>query len=194
MNSKFKSLKSNPLILFILSVLIFSFANCKKDKPTYYMPQEFKDFILYSEGSYWIYEDSITGNTDSIYLSNYNINIAEPSHFDYKYEKLEQNFYSSFSIESQYRAETWLLQLEDPSLYEYTGYGYYGGNKDANIEYISNFDSLNIKGVWYKDVKCIYNYDGNITYYYWVKYIGIIKKEDKFNNQNWQLIKYHINQ
>ena len=62
------------------------------------MPQEFKDYVDFPVGSYWVYEDSISGNIDSIYLIDYKTYIFDPQHTCYcYYEILEQNFYSSYN-------------------------------------------------------------------------------------------------
>jgi len=58
------------------------------------MPQEFKDYVDFPVGSYWIYEDSVSGAVDSIYLFERNITIAQPSSGNYKWEKLIQRFHS----------------------------------------------------------------------------------------------------
>lgn len=83
--------KSRYLILFAIFGLLFSFCR-KKDsdqtqptvnfsttsginsgppKPykTVYVSNELKEWGLYNVGSYWIYRDSISGITDSVYVS-----------------------------------------------------------------------------------------------------------------------------
>jgi len=178
-----------PLFILIISILFLA-ADCNK-KPTYYMPQEFKDYVIYPVGSYWVYEDSISGNIDSIYLIDYKIYIFDTEHaYYFKYERLEQNFYSSYN--NHLRARSWLT-TDDPSFYVYRGYGYYTMRKNGNIEYIINYDSLKILDEWYKNVYCVYNYANDKTYYYWVKHIGLIKKENVDSSENWLLKSYHIN-
>jgi len=170
--------------------ILFLASNCKK-KPTYYMPQEFKDYVDFPVGSYWVYEDSISGNIDSIYLIDYKTYIFDPQHTCYcYYEILEQNFYSSYN--NHLRAQSW-LDMDDPSYYEYSGYGYFTMRKNWNVEYIINYDSLKILDEWFKNVYCIYTYAKNKIYYYWVKNIGVIKKENADSSENWLLKSYHIN-
>ena len=182
MKSKF------PLLILIISILFLA-SSCKK-KPTYYMPQEFKDYVDFPVGSYWVYEDSVSGIKDSIYLYGRNLTIYELNNFYCNCEKLEQNFYSSYN--NHLRAQSWLIS-DDPSFYVYRGYGYYTMRKNGNVEYIINYDSLKIIDEWYKNVYCIYNYANDKTYYYWVKYIGLIKKENADSSENWLLKSYHIN-
>ncbi len=176
--------------LFILMIsILFLASNCKK-KPTYYMPQEFKDYVDFPVGSYWVYEDSVSGIKDSIYLYGRNLTIYEPDNFYFKCEELEQNFYSSYN--NELRAYSCLL-IDDPSFYEYCGYGYYTTKANWNVEYIINYDSLKILDEWFKNVYCIYTYAKNKIYYYWVKNIGVIKKENADSSENWLLKSYHIN-
>jgi hypothetical protein len=58
--------KSFLLLCICLSTLFF--IGCKKeqpDPPIDYMPQDFKDWMCFKEGTYWVYQDSITGRLDS---------------------------------------------------------------------------------------------------------------------------------
>ena len=56
-------------ISFLLIALVQSC--CKKPKiPTYYMPQEFKDYVDFPVGSWWVYEDSVTKKLDTVSLIN----------------------------------------------------------------------------------------------------------------------------
>jgi hypothetical protein len=154
------------------------------------MPQEFKDYVDFPVGSYWVYEDSVSGIKDSIYLYQRNLTIYDFERNYCYYEKLEQNFYSSYN--NHLRAQSW-LDVDDPSFYEYSGYGYFTLRKNFNVVYIINYDSLKILDEWYKNVHCIYNYPNNKIYYYWVKHIGLIKKENVDSSENWLLKSYHIN-
>jgi hypothetical protein len=94
------------------------------------MPQEFKDYVDFPVGSYWVYEDSVSRIKDSIYLYGRNLTIYELNNFYCNCEKLEQNFYSSYN--NHLRAQSWLIS-DDPSFYVYRGYGYYTMRKNWNI-------------------------------------------------------------
>lgn len=191
-------MKKSILYLLLFFVLFTCLGvKCKKDKkPTYYMPQEFKDYVMFPFGSYWIYEDSISGEVDSLNLINFNIFIQETNTRNYDYEKMVQNFSSSKS--ANFSTET----LRSDEYYEYYGYNenyaYYfdittGQTSASGGIYYAKFDSLKVLDVWYKDVICIKKYGIYELYHYWVKYIGIVKSENKTNNTFWELKKYHIN-
>ena len=63
-------MKAIPFLYFLgLNLLgILFFSGCKKDQPeppVDYLPQDFKDWMCFKEGTYWVYQDSITGKLDS---------------------------------------------------------------------------------------------------------------------------------
>ena len=83
-------------IISIVTINIFVIS-CEKPKPILKIPEEMKEYIMFPEGSWWVYEDTITLDVDSIYLvkqvidTGYCTNCGEIHH----YEKLLQTFYSS---------------------------------------------------------------------------------------------------
>src|SRR5688572_28756544 len=63
-------MKAFPFRYFLgLSLLgILFFFGCKKDQPdppVDYLPQDFKDWMCFKEGTYWVYEDSAASQLDS---------------------------------------------------------------------------------------------------------------------------------
>jgi len=190
--------------LFILIISILCLASSCKKKPTYYMPQEFKDYVDFPVGSYWIYEDSVSGIKDSIYLYGRNLTIYECEYNYCNYEKLEQNFYCLYW---QQCSGISMVEEIDPLIYTYIGpLGYYFGdcNVGTNVyngEYLAYYDSLNINNKWYKEVKCFCRNNigwNNDLIYYWAKDIGVIRKEEPTSPSSdtilvWNLKSYHIN-
>ncbi len=58
------------IICYIVSVSfsVLVLGSCKKgDHPHYTIPQELKDYFGYQKGSYWVFEDLKTNETDSFY-------------------------------------------------------------------------------------------------------------------------------
>jgi len=45
-------------------------SSCNKEIPEYYIRQELKDYGMFLNGSYWIYRNDSTGETDSVYVTN----------------------------------------------------------------------------------------------------------------------------
>jgi len=195
------------LFILIISILCIA-SDCGRDNiPTYYMPQEFKDYVDFPVGSYWIYEDSVSGAVDSIYLFERNITIAQPSSGNYKWEKLIQRFQSvNGTIDNNA-----IAVCIDPIIYHlWTSYFVYGNfiykkNMELGFEiegtkYIKFYDSLKINNKWYTNIKCFTNKFNNNTY--WGEKTGIVRKEIKtlyINNLSvdtnivWNLKSYHIN-
>jgi len=184
------------LLLIFLSILCLA-SNCKKEEmPTYYMPQEFKDFVVFPQGSYWIFVDSDSGEYDSLNLTNSNIYIKENKNSNFYYERMDQNFYSSKS--GNFNTEAILTT----DIYEYLGnkYRYYFDISTGRLEatfgrFYAKYDSLKISNVWYKDVICLKLNGSFESYYFWVKYKGLVKSEisDSLGTKTWLLDRYHIN-
>jgi len=90
-------LLSAQSILFILTT-----TGCKKKKlPTYYLTQDFKDYAVFSVGSYWVYEDSATSIIDTIKLTSSTTNIVEyeinsEGDVGFYYEEYKALYYSTF--------------------------------------------------------------------------------------------------
>jgi hypothetical protein len=199
-------MKPKKILFLILAIICCIAADCGKDndKPTYYMPQDFKDYVMYPVGSYWIYEDSVSGDIDSIYLLSYETYIFETGHSSsFNYERLEQTFYSSYWLK-QCLGISMVEYNTNPLIYIYKGLlGYYFGdcNVGTNIqhgEYLAYSDSLKINNKWYKTVKCFsYTYNQKFSKYYWSKDIGGIRKEEYTSSTDtimvWNLKKYYIN-
>jgi len=157
------------------------------------MPQEFKDYVVFPVGSYWIYEDSLSNNVDSLYLTSVDIHIQEIEKSNYFHEEMFQYFYSSQNNKLTARTR----RFSSNNIYEYYGYGYYfditkGQTNCTGGTLYAKYDSLKVLNVWYKDVVCIKG-NGMPRFYYWVKNIGLIKKENADSSENWLLKSYHIN-
>ena len=64
-------MKNSRFIYNAVAVLVVGILLNACIKPTYsyeYIDQETKDFCVFGKGSYWIYQDSITNNLDSVML------------------------------------------------------------------------------------------------------------------------------
>jgi hypothetical protein len=58
-----------------LLIIVFLGTKCRKDNtppPTYYLPQEVKDYMYFQPGTYWVYKDSASGVLDSIIVTEAN--------------------------------------------------------------------------------------------------------------------------
>ena len=197
----------NKLIYLICIISILCIAsNCKKELPTYYMPQEFKDYVDFPVGSYWIYEDSITGAIDSVCLIEREFEIVRNSNSDYKAEYLVQKFNNGGTIQA-FAIETNPIEYELIGVHNHVDYNFFykknlkpGMTSRTGLKYANCLDSINIKNnTFYQVKKFIYNETIN----YWAKKVGCIYISTNFfatsdtsyvdTNIVWKLKRYHIN-
>jgi len=158
----------------------------------HYFSDNYRSYFYFNEGSYWIYEDTILGITDSVYLVSQTIEFDEdcrPS--TQPHEVLYHIFTSSyFKGNDNYQ---WYAggnaELED-----YYGQTLNGMYMDPSTP-VS--DSMYVNGVWYKNVMADTLSSGNK--YLRAKGIGLIKKEFNFYpSENdtlyrFNLVRYHLN-
>ncbi len=111
-------------ILFIL-IFLFILVGCIKDEPitippTYYLPDNFKNWIYFKTGTYWIYKNDTTGIEDSIVVNeSYNdiesmigINQYNESKIMYYYEDITMVSYS-YTENIKYH-ESAFIYINDP--------------------------------------------------------------------------------
>ncbi len=175
-------------IFVILIVFLVSLSGCKPVPETDF-DQNFKDYVYYSPGSYWIYRDSVNHlNKDSVVIVNntYNIKEEDAAGLPAKVQVLTSRYYSSkdsvYTIDGQYN------HYGDKDL---PGLGDYGDmDTAASINYffvdpnnnsyssppysVSGPASLKVKNTVYNDVLKFKVPDYNKTVY-WSKHIGVIK-------------------
>jgi len=161
------------------------------------MSQEFKDYVDFPVGSWWVYEDSITGKIDSLTLTYSQYKILDNDNDDYQNEDLYQKFKCGdsvltvlsgcddlarcFLIGNGFKSIIYFFQSESGSSYF----------QPYNIEIISNSDTMVINGYEYYDVVCIRENRITGKFFYWSKNIGLVKIKSESDNR--QLKSYHIN-
>ena len=204
-------MKKAKSVLIILSALCFSVTCAKKEKeyPTYYLGQEYKDYVVYKTGSYWIYEDSASKIIDSVCLYKQNIIINEGNQkVNYNSEGLTENKYSSLydtlifggGIPTEGKGPVYNeIRLND-FIHINTNYfdgkiGEYASNNISSI-YDSQKDSILYK-IKFLDVKVFKNIQQQFSYQpqktYYARHVGLVRKE-LFNGQVWNLIRYKVSQ
>lgn len=197
-------MKTKKLLFFaLLCATIVYLQSCnEEDYPTYYMDEDFKDYVMHPVGSYWIYEDSISGAIDSVILLDQQVGIYTRREGDpyYNFEELVQTFYTSYF--NRQKIESIEVVSVDPLRYYYYGRGHYftnyfiGDSLEVNnndyVHYKAFYGSLEINNENFYDVKVI---TGGFTFY-WAKNIGLIRAELPYSNapqEYWKLKKYYIN-
>jgi hypothetical protein len=210
--------KKLTLTLFILVVISVTCSTCDfgpKHGPTYLMSDEFKRYIVFPKGSYWVYEEVNSNSIDSVNLYRSELEMIDGmSKLGYSYQRFIGGSSSSFSPEDSVRyfgrpsfQDQNYYILEQFRLNDYLTSPYvFFDNKSVGFEfrYTDNITlvyedfipELEMNGITYSDVKV---FSTNIQFFsyqsqriFYAKDVGMIKRE-LFNGQVWQLKRYYIN-
>ena len=209
----------NPIIaILVLTLLATGCCNdCDNDRnPTYLLDQDFKNYIVFPLGSYWIYTTDLN-EKDSVHLYQQTIDLIKDSRvYPYKYQLLKQNLWSSFfsdtlfggSITEQVRdtdtiyhlyvdrfmsspldnSVNFFNNLPVSTVFEFT--------QSSKTQYVAEMESYFISDAEYKNVRIfenlLQNDDRLPQKIYYAEGVGIIRKE-LFNGQNWNLERHFIN-
>lgn len=180
----------------------------EEEKPTYYMSEEFKDYVLFPEGSWWVYENQ-RGQTDTLKIIWQEKKVINSRKFSSKVEGFQHHLYSSYFKDTLFGGGQapfggegqigYNRGLKYNTSYQFftakdTGDTYYYNSKEA--KYIREIDTFCIKKIVYKDVKVFKTFQKKYPQQpkriYWAKDVGIIKKV-LFDSTVWKLKNYHIN-
>jgi len=189
-----KQFRAKAILLMFIIVSVLTVISCRKPT-TYNMPQDLKDYCMFPVGSWWVYEDSISGEKDSIVLMEQSVFIDGPDE-NFYWESISQVFYSSlYNVNAS--CYTYIYR-RNPLTYNYFfGKGSYFSTDDSflgdnNVSYIYS-DSTTINNIYFYKIKIFEEYKGTSNYglTYWAKNIGVIKYVNP--NFNWELKSYYIN-
>ena len=205
-----KHLKCYLLLLALPCLALQCDPDTKDDeqKPTYYMSEEFKDYVLFPEGSWWVYKNQY-GQLDTVKIIWQEIEVENSNHFASKIQTFQHHLYSSFVNDTFYGGGGARLKGGDPmgynqgSKYSFsylfftakdTGELYYHETKECKyvrklIKYKINNSKFNHVKVFKTFEKKYYQQPNRI---YWAKDVGPIKKV-LFDSTVWKLKNYHIN-
>ena len=205
MNNGFKVLIG--LICLLLCMFFFS---CDKGGKHYSVSQEFKDFFLVQNGSYWIYQDDSTGLKDSTYLKGPPIEeILQTNERDKDNPSIERysiGFHSELMLEYQLFVNTGgqnflLIDIGSSEVYGMMDQVLPDSNYCIDSSVKDYFmvrpmiSSFNVNSVVYNNVlqSRFYNEINNFNFYF-AKYFGLIKVTGTWDNKNhsWSLLRYHI--
>ncbi len=177
---------------YLFIALVIFLVSCEKpsDCTEHYFTDKYKSYVYSTPGSYWIFEDTLLGITDSIYLVSQSVQFNDDCSVTFRpQEQLKQQLTSSyFKGDNNY---IWTA-FGNAELNEYDcgyilgWYSDYGGNL---------IDSMLVQGTWYKD---ILEFTTTNSKYYRAKGVGLIKKEFYKRNSidttyHFELVKYQLN-
>ncbi len=173
-------MKKSKIFLFIAGCLLFTLllTSCERKFTEINLSEETKSYIMQPIGSWWVYEDSISGEIDSVVSIGSEISY-ERDEPDIKFEKLQIYFNSSINGKSinfiQYFWGPNHLLVNKPNLYiQGANLGYDTNNGD----YIAFYPTYEMDGKIYKNVKVFGHGRSSCEEYsnwYWAKNIGLIK-------------------
>jgi len=180
-------------IFFILAVTIL-FTSCEKsaEVPTYNFSKESLAYVQIPLDKYFIYKDSVSGNTDSVIVTRSTLLMKVP--------------YLSKNGTISYYFQTFDLMLSNRSTSVVWYYGTWA-TKPNEYDALSNFwvskkilPNITIEGKDYSDVVQVTwgnNFSPSSPSYgawtfYWAKGIGIIKRTETIgaSTQTWTLLRY----
>lgn len=194
-------------IILAITVATTSLISCNKEpKPDILLSDETKNYLMQPVGSWWIYEDSVTGILDTVRLTDQGIEVWEDSNIYYEY--LRNTFHSS--IRGQFAnitvPEDRVILFYRPDIY-IQGIEI-GQEISSSNSYIAFYPSFEINGNIYYNVKYYGRLINPSSYskWYWAENIGLIKVErldvawsndykivDTLLNENLKLKTYYIN-
>ncbi len=195
-----KTTKILILLLFAIQLLSSCYWQNKENiKETKYIPEEMKPYIMFPEGSWWVYEDTINGLIDSFYLQKQTIEMEYVSEFQMEYERLRQEFFVNNYQNNISRANTSLAYYNSSIILQYRNYfGTYFSTEYELSEsiyfgYIHHIDSISFYDKIYNNIKVCS--DGSDSTF-WCKDIGIVKYYVRYTDttqSSFILKKYNIN-
>ncbi len=203
-------MKKTISTFFILTTaVLFTACPSKKDKseekPTYYLNQMMKDYVIFPVGSWWVYQDSASGVLDTVTVTRSENSMVDREDISYIYEYQSIRYHSSY-----YNAEIIAggggvnyKYNENPPPTFIPSTVFHSNEKVDSIRLYSGYlvreqlDSLEIKETTYREVlqftttRHTYNLLPEYTFY--APHVGLIRKE-LFNGTVWELKEYFINQ
>lgn len=175
-----------------LAFLLFFFGcdgpynNCDE----YYFSEEYKSYVFFKVGSYWIYEDTIHNIIDSCSLYEATYKFIDFCDYNTESEEvLRHIMYSSYYPGTHYYTYNGHASQQDYQSYGIYPMGYYSDYGHTEI-----LDSLEIRDTWYWNVK---KFEIGENKFYYAKNIGLIKKVLPYPEKNdsltiFELIKYDL--
>jgi hypothetical protein len=207
-----KTIDNQSVFLFLITLICCA---CEPDPVPYYpIPGEVKPYVIFPEGSYWIYEEVTSSSLDTIKIYRSEISKENGSYdFGYDFELFVSGARSSFRGDSilgygqpfSSAPKMWsyteqrVAGASGPPMLTFFGSDVVGESINFNEDWItfeSKIESLEINGLTFQSVR-VFTHDAKIfsnqpERVYFARDVGIIKRE-LFNGEIWQVKKYFIN-
>ena len=201
--------------LLFITALTITIAACDKpgdDPETIYLPSSFDDYVLFPEGSWWVYEEENTGERDTVTVIELNRFIPEHENLlpneeahatmTSTYYETEIQFNSKVDSDKNGRT-TYYGPGGGGQFYVYTtevGHGEYIPSGSYMRYTYHEYDSLKIGNMYYYDIREVENHkdvpggvDCNEDFTN-AKGIGVVQHTTCNDHKTWNLIDYYINE
>ena len=200
-------MKTKILYLLLFATAIFYYG-CDSSGDTIHIDQETKDYCLFEQGSYWVYEDSATLDTDSVVITTTPYFFLGDGRTDtwetYSYntyvcfENTNKSFNSlirpGFDAEFETQKPIWVYMNVTDNYSNYRYYTYHNGSLGEQfwggidfpyfyLKYESFLEIYQLNNINHDKVKVFFLSDEStpnetIMKLYWAKHIGLIRIED----------------
>ncbi len=197
------------LIIFI--VVLTGLAGCSKKKvwPTYTIPQDLKDCLVFNTGSYWVYHYENNGDPDSTYVTVNPIITYSGEGYPGERSALERNkiSYNASLIDSIIvLQDTYLVYFGNGAIFAGSesstftpGYISVTGSRDT-LRNIAFLDSATINGNVFHNIYVSQYSTPTLQYFpdvctaYFVKNVGLVKfnHRNSTTNETWSLMRYKV--
>jgi len=206
-------------VLFLLSITVLTFLlqNCgpKEDtRPTIYMDQTSIDFCVFDVGSWWIYEEVVTGLRDTIEVTYVNRSIIDDHRFGVKHDGYFSKYAST--VHDEIKKSSGVSVFNPQFVYSQESFGEfpylyndlcYTNSIDSSevfkksdgqkIQFWDSLTQLKVGNHEFKDVRIFENSIGLYSSYqktiYWARHVGKIKIK-RADGTTWNLIDYKVTQ
>lgn len=200
--------RKNKLPVCAVFLVFLAAISCSKDDdpfkkhPPVTIPEECKDFFYFQQGAYWIYQDSISGNLDSLFVEQsviskdtiydgqdiigiyeyFTMIVADTTGMseNHRLPPTTANFFGLFRIQRTILQNSAYINKDDYTFYPFKDTTI--SARFGNLSVIQTMDSLNVLGISYPNIVVFKNtadaLNGqNQTIRYFAKNVGLIREE-----------------
>lgn len=181
------------LLIFVFSIILYG---CYKDPITYYVTDDFKEWVVFQPGSYWIYQNGLI--KDSIAVNDIENGISE-NYGDGKIWYFKEYFtVDYFNSDSTINSDRISAGPNGQRAYRRgSPFNHILLVKDFETKY-NIIDELKIGNTTFYNMKQVHisnnSLDSVVIDYYIAKNYGVVKKEiqDSSGTTTWNLVEWNI--
>ncbi|MCD4680212.1 MAG: hypothetical protein K8S00_07475, partial [Bacteroidales bacterium] len=151
------------IALYIIIFIILNSADCSKpdSEPTCYISEEFKSYVIFNEGSYWIYQNQFN-IIDTIKVIKTEHSILDGP-YTHPFELYNISTISSLIGDTKFKAKCWDMNYVDCTNFNVYSPDYIysilffcccaEGKKYENLTYLHQLDSIEVDSTVFYNIK-----------------------------------------